>query len=113
MESDAISQGWLYAEGRRPTTRPHQAAALRNVSIKVPPQLACAGLMSLTVPPAMLDAADDLTGFKARGGKLMLVSGLSDPIFSALETADSMDKVNDEYRPVQAATLARLFLVPA
>ena len=54
-----------------------------------------------------------LTEFKARGGKLMLLSGLSDPIFSALETADYLDKVNDEYRPVQAANLARLFLVPA
>ena len=60
----------------------------------------------------MLDAADDLTGFKARGGKLMLVSGLSDPIFSALETADPMDKVNDVCGPVRAATLARLFPVP-
>ena len=53
-----------------------------------------------------------LTEFKARGGKLMLLSGLSDPIFSALETANYMEQVVEQYGPVQAATLARLFLVP-
>jgi feruloyl esterase len=53
-----------------------------------------------------------LTEFKARGGKLMLLSGLSDPIFSALETANYMEKVVEQYGPVQAATLARLFIVP-
>ena len=42
----------------------------------------------------------------------MLLSGLSDPIFSALETANYMEKVVEQYGPVQAATLARLFIVP-
>jgi pimeloyl-ACP methyl ester carboxylesterase len=53
-----------------------------------------------------------LADFKARGGKLMLLNGLSDPIFSALETANYMDQVIETYGPVKAATLARLFLVP-
>src|SRR5688500_6687409 len=63
---------------------------------------------------ALYDTWSDtrLAAFKARGGKLMLLNGLSDPIFSALETANYMDKVVEQHGPVQAATLARLFMVP-
>jgi len=53
-----------------------------------------------------------LTSFRSRGGKLLLLSGLSDPIFSALETANYMDQVIEQYGPVQAASLARFFAVP-
>ena len=53
-----------------------------------------------------------LTTFKNRGGKLLLMSGLSDPIFSALETANYMEQVVEQYGPVQAASLARFFAVP-
>lgn len=58
------------------------------------------------------DTADDaqLEGFRKRNGKLLIVHGMADPIFSAFESIDYI-------RRVQAATpgadgFARLFLVP-
>lgn len=63
---------------------------------------------------ALYDTGADtrLDAFRARGGKLMLLNGLSDPIFSALETADYMDGVIASLGPAKAGELARLFLVP-
>jgi hypothetical protein len=53
-----------------------------------------------------------LTEFRSRGGKLMLFNGLSDPIFSALETVDYMEDIVAEVGPAKASDFARLFLVP-
>ena len=60
------------------------------------------------------DTADDvqLTGYRQRGGKLMLIHGLADPIFSALETVDYQQRLNAAHGPAQAARFARSFLVP-
>ncbi|NDY92472.1 tannase/feruloyl esterase family alpha/beta hydrolase [Ideonella livida] len=61
----------------------------------------------------MFNTADDvaLTGFKARGGKLLLAHGMADAIFSAHETVDYHQRM----RAVHGAGLddfSRLFLVP-
>ena len=63
---------------------------------------------------AIYDTGDDvrLDAFRANGGKLMLLNGMSDAIFSALETADYVDRAVAEHGPVQAASFMRLFLVP-
>jgi hypothetical protein len=61
----------------------------------------------------IFNAADDvkLTAFRARGGKLLIVHGLADPIFSAYESVDYIRRVGAEYGE-RAADFARLFLVP-
>jgi feruloyl esterase len=53
-----------------------------------------------------------LTEFRANGGKLMLINGLSDPIFSALETVDYMQDVTATVGAGKASDAVRLFLVP-
>jgi feruloyl esterase len=53
-----------------------------------------------------------LSAFRANGGKLMLINGLSDPIFSALETVDYMQNVTATIGAAKASAAARLFLVP-
>ena len=71
--------------------------------------------------PAIADALEfmkanstDLTPFKARGGKLVIAHGVSDPVFSILDTIDwwnALDKLN-RANGGRAADFARLFAVP-
>lgn len=63
---------------------------------------------------ALYDTGDDvdLAAYRARGGKLMLFNGLSDPIFSAKETADYMDRASALHGVREAASFMRLFLIP-
>ena len=58
--------------------------------------------------------ADDvlLKPFQQRGGKLMLVHGMADPIFSALETVDYQQRVNAAHGDAAASRFVRTFLVP-
>ena len=58
------------------------------------------------------DTADDanLMGMRARGGKLLLIHGMADPIFSALETMDYQRRVNAAVP--QASQHVRSFMVP-
>jgi feruloyl esterase len=58
-------------------------------------------------------ADDSLAPYKARGGKLMFVHGLADPIFSAHDTVDYYERLaakNGGIATTQA--FARLFTVP-
>ena len=53
----------------------------------------------------------DLSAFKSRGGKLVIAQGVSDPVFSILDTTawwNALNKANDG----RAAEFARLFAVP-
>ena len=53
----------------------------------------------------------DLTAFKARGGKLIIAHGVSDPVFSIIDTVDwwkDLDAVNGG----RASEFVRLFAVP-
>jgi pimeloyl-ACP methyl ester carboxylesterase len=61
----------------------------------------------------VFNTADDarLTAFKARGGRLLIAHGLADPIFSAYESIDYVERLGAEYGE-GAADFARLFLVP-
>ncbi|HVN96392.1 MAG TPA: DUF6351 family protein [Syntrophorhabdaceae bacterium] len=55
----------------------------------------------------------DLASYTAHGGKLMIVHGLSDPIFSANESIDYYNRlVAAHHGPAEAGSFARLFLVP-
>ena len=58
--------------------------------------------------------ADDvlLKGFRERGGKLLLVHGMADPIFSALETVDYQQRVVAAHGDAAASRFVRTFLVP-
>jgi hypothetical protein len=58
--------------------------------------------------------ADDvlLKGFRERGGKLLLVHGMADPIFSALETVDYQQRVDAAHGAAAASRFVRTFLVP-
>ncbi len=53
----------------------------------------------------------DLSGFKARGGRMILYHGVSDPTFSALDTVDWYVRLDRQERGA-AERHARLFLVP-
>jgi pimeloyl-ACP methyl ester carboxylesterase len=63
---------------------------------------------------AVYDTADDLqlAGMRRRGGKLMIVHGAADPIFSALESADYQDRINAAHGKARAAEFSRTFMVP-
>jgi feruloyl esterase len=62
----------------------------------------------------MYGTADDvvLKPFQQRGGKLMLIHGMADPIFSAFETVDYQQRVNAAYGAAAASRFVRTFLVP-
>ena len=71
--------------------------------------------------PARMDAyaaiyhttSTDVSAFKARGGKMLIVHGLSDPIFSANDSIDYYEKLAAANGGVaQAKGFARLYLVP-
>src|SRR5258708_37053146 len=53
----------------------------------------------------------DLSAFKARGGKLVIAHGVSDPVFSILDTIDWWNALN-KANGGRAAEFARLFPVP-
>ena len=53
----------------------------------------------------------DLTKFRARGGKLVIVHGVSDPVFSINDTIAWRNSLNSQTNG-SAATVARLFAVP-
>ena len=61
----------------------------------------------------IFDTAADvqLTGFKARGGKLMLAHGMADPIFSPLESEDYYRRLTAVHG-AQTRDFARLFQIP-
>lgn len=70
------------------------------------------------VPPFTRSAWDDnaarssdLDRFRARGGKLIVPHGVSDPVFSIADTADWWDEVNRRYNGA-ASGFARVFPVP-
>ena len=59
----------------------------------------------------MLNATDpNLDAFKARGGKLVLWHGWSDPALSALATTKYYEQV--QARDAAASDYARLFMMP-
>jgi pimeloyl-ACP methyl ester carboxylesterase len=61
----------------------------------------------------IFNTADDvkLTKFQARGGKLMFIHGLADPIFSPDEMVDYYQRLNAE-NGAKTRDFSRLFLVP-
>ncbi len=52
----------------------------------------------------------DLSSFKANGGKLIIVTGASDPVFSALDQVNWFKQLNQDTK--QATDFSRLFVVP-
>jgi feruloyl esterase len=64
------------------------------------------GIQFMTPPNAT-----DLTAIQQRGAKVLLFHGVSDPIFSAADSADWYEGVVARHGP-NAAGFARLFLVP-
>jgi poly(3-hydroxybutyrate) depolymerase len=59
----------------------------------------------------MMASSTDLTKFRARNGKLVLVHGVSDPVFSVNDTVRWWNDVNRESKGA-APDVARLFAVP-
>jgi feruloyl esterase len=54
-----------------------------------------------------------LSAYRAHGGKLVIVHGVSDPIFNANESVDYYHRlIRANHGPVKAGSFARLFLVP-
>jgi pimeloyl-ACP methyl ester carboxylesterase len=53
----------------------------------------------------------DLSTFKKHGGRLLIVHGVSDPVFSILDTVDWWNEVNKRNRS-RASDFIRLFAVP-
>ena len=63
---------------------------------------------------AVYDSADDvqLAGFRQRGGKLLMFHGAADPIFSALESVDYLQRLQQAHGAAASAGFARNFIVP-
>ena len=63
---------------------------------------------------AVYDSADDvqLAGFRQRGGKLLMFLGAADPIFSALESVDYLQRLQQAHGAAASAGFARNFIVP-
>lgn len=59
----------------------------------------------------MMASSTDLSGFKNRGGKLIIVQGVSDPVFSLQNTIDWWNDV-DKANGGRASDFVRLFAVP-
>lgn len=59
----------------------------------------------------LMNAQSNLDGFRARGGRLIIVQGVSDPVFSIRDTARWWDRLNVHSRGA-AARSVRLFPVP-
>ena len=58
-------------------------------------------------------ADDKLAAYKQRGGKLLFIHGMSDPIFSAFDTVDYYERLAANNGGVAATqSFARTFLVP-
>ena len=58
-------------------------------------------------------ADDKLTAYQQRGGKLLFIHGMSDPIFSAFDTIDYYERLAANHGGVAAAQgFARAFMVP-
>ena len=72
--------------------------------------LARAGRDAAKVDTVISAVNPDLSAFRARGGKLLLVHGWSDPAISARATIEYFKEV--ERRTPQASSFARLFLMP-
>lgn len=70
--------------------------------------------LRLQATHALHDSADDvqLRGFVARGGRLLLLHGMADPVASAFETVDYQERLNRAHGAVAASRFARSFLVP-
>ena len=64
---------------------------------------------------AMTDATStDLTTFAARGGKMILFTGWSDPVFTPIDLTNWFDRlsIESDATSTPAETFARLFMVP-
>lgn len=59
----------------------------------------------------MLASSTDLSGFKARGGKLLITHGVSDPIFSVKDTLGWYNEIN-KLNKGKAEEWVRFFAVP-
>jgi hypothetical protein len=72
--------------------------------------LARAGRDGATVAAVVSATNPDLSAFRARGGKLLLAHGWSDPALSARSTIEYFKAV--QWRTPQASSFTRLFLMP-
>jgi feruloyl esterase len=62
---------------------------------------------------AIYDATDpDLSRFRARGGKLILYHGWSDPLIPPYLSTDMWAALNERMDPQEVAEFARLFMIP-
>lgn len=70
--------------------------------------------LRLETSQRLYGTADDvlLKGFRQRGGKLMLIHGMADPVISAFETLDYQQRVNAAHGDAAASRFVRSFLVP-
>lgn len=76
-----------------------------------------ASLLAAIAPSAAITDATStqMSTFEARGGKMVIVSGWSDPIFSARDLTEWYEKLDRDHRAAgdgPAAAFARLFMVP-
>ncbi len=100
-----------------PTVIPAQGAQplafLRAIDVQTAGSKLTATSGEYTTPVAefMRASSTDLTGFKNRGGKLVIVQGVGDPVFSINDTLRWWNELN-QVNNGTAATFARVFAVP-
>lgn len=96
-----------------PAQGPGVLAFLRGIDVHAAGAklTATAGEFTTPVEDFMRASSTDLSGFRDRGGKLIVVQGVSDPVFSMNDTLRWWDGVNAA-NSGQAAAFARVFAVP-
>ncbi|MEO7851899.1 MAG: tannase/feruloyl esterase family alpha/beta hydrolase, partial [Rubrivivax sp.] len=88
-------------------TPPHPKLGLLNVDFERDPK-------RLQPMQRELDTATDvqLQGFRQRNGKLLMIHGAADPVFSAWDTVDYQQRLSAAHGKDTVAGIARTFIVP-
>jgi feruloyl esterase len=123
------ASGWrMWKLGTSTTSTPNSAFftlmqdAIRNEFFTPPDPTFSILNFNFDTDPARMEAFGEiydtwkdvkLSAYRAHGGKLLIVHGVSDPIFSANESVDYYKRLMKTNRgPVKAGSFSRLFLVP-
>ncbi len=83
-----------------------------NVNTDVPKIFATSGAFTQSASDIVDAKSDDLTAFRAHGGKILFYHGGSDPIFSYRDTIAYQNRLVVRYGDQATNDFSRLFLIP-
>lgn len=83
-----------------------------NVNTEVPKIFATSGAFTQSGSDVVDAKSDDLTAYRAHGGKILFYHGGSDPIFSYRDTIAYQNRLVTRYGDAATQDFSRLFLIP-